>query len=107
MPTLGIIRNLKIHILTQLRLELLRVQLLLYNTRVQIYRLGVYSKHLHLLQYRRGHNIVCCLLFVQHLVYSIWIGKSGLQLRSWRHADDGDHQEFEYTCSHAAASRAV
>ena len=32
MPTVGIIRNLNIRVLTQLRLELLRVQLLLYNS---------------------------------------------------------------------------
>ena len=31
MPTVGIIRNLNIRVLTQLRLELFRVQLLLYN----------------------------------------------------------------------------
>ena len=67
---MGIIRNLNTRVLTQLRLELFRVQLLLYNTRLQFYWLGVYSKHPHLLQYRRGH-VECCLLFVQHLVYSI------------------------------------
>ena len=31
MPTVGIIRNLNIHVLTQLRLELFRVQLLVFN----------------------------------------------------------------------------
>ena len=31
MPAVGIIRKLNIHVLTQLRLELFRVQLLLYN----------------------------------------------------------------------------
>ena len=55
-------------VLTQLRLELIRV-----HPPVQLYWLDVYSKHLHLLQYRRGHNIVCCPLFVQHLVDIMYI----------------------------------
>ena len=47
MPAVGIIGNLNIRVLTQLRLELFRVQPLLYN--------------LYLLQCRRDHNIVCYL----------------------------------------------
>ena len=34
--------------------------------------------HLHLLQYRRGHNIVLCLLFVEH----IYILRSSIHIGS-------------------------
>ena len=57
----------------QLRLELFRVRT---ASPVQLYWLDVYSKYLHLLQYRRGYNIACCLVFVQHLIYSIFLRRS-------------------------------
>ena len=66
MPTVGIIKNLNTRVLTPLPLELFRVQLLLYNCAGWMSTQNVCNS----LLYRSGNNIVCCLLFVQHLVYN-------------------------------------